>query len=670
MGRLRLFFFLAFAAVFACQPLPSAALGKPDWARPYLSLPTPSGAYIAKSDHWAIVYGEVEFAHGAGRGLEERCRFIIENLTDAPLNYTGRVEYDQGVYELHDLALNIQKILWHEINLEMRAGKVSVENGTCVVLVGNEPIEPHKRVVLEYTLSDKLGFLPWTYEHVAQNYPAARLRFKSADPAIKVALRSPGGAVLQGFSQEASGDWVVEGVPAVGRLPEDRLFEPDHQERFPMLIASLPKEGAGSFSDFIGIYRKAWEERIQGTDMVPISQRAAALCEGVRSPTEKACRLAAFVQHEIRYDDSNEKSLEGWVPLGAQEALRGMKADCKGKVMLLQLLLKVVGIESAPLLLRAPEAWFEWGDAPPTAFLNHVILAADLRSEPASPAVLTEGPLKGWVLFDPVVETASFGQPMPGHEGLPALVGAGPRSQAPLFVIHTAMPSVETSHVEMEAFVDSFGAALYKVRLDDNGQSSLIRRLTASFSEADQEAAVRAKLASLFPVASLRTSRFTRASVVELSSRLSLEVVSPRALQNLSSSSLLENPLGLAALFVDIPNGLPPRIPVKPDDQVAAGPPWDVKLNALGTTSVLDAVVRLSLPPGFAWTPPSQSVQEKPFLRYSLAWDSDGERRWKGTLHLEMRRGSWLPAERKATLQCVDEVFASLYSPLVLTKTP
>jgi hypothetical protein len=169
---------VAIAGVLAVWAARGAfALGRPDWAKPYLTLPTPSGSYIAKSDAWAVVYGEVTFGLHGEHSIEVHYRLILENMTAGEEPFVMQLAYDEGAEELSDLSLDVERTLWHSINLKREAVRASVSEGPQVLLASAERIESHKRVVLEYTISDRLGVTPWGVVFVLRGEPICRARF-------------------------------------------------------------------------------------------------------------------------------------------------------------------------------------------------------------------------------------------------------------------------------------------------------------------------------------------------------------------------------------------------------------------------------------------------------------------------------------------------------------
>lgn len=53
-----------------------------------------------------------------------------------------------------------------------------------------------------------------------------------------------------------------------------------------------------------------------------------------------------------------------------------------------------------------------------------------------------------------------------------------------------------------------------------------------------------------------------------------------------------------------------------------------------------------------------------------MTWEVAGDREYRGTLRIVETRGVHSAAERKARLQLVDELYSSLYTPLMLARVP
>ncbi|MFH1177724.1 MAG: transglutaminase family protein [Acidobacteriota bacterium] len=652
------------------------ALGKPDWAKPYLTLPTPTGAYIARNDGWVVVYGEIELALRTERSIEMRHRFVLENLADRDETFNLTIAYDEGQQELADLALNVQRTLWHEINLNRTAVKASVKESSQVVIASAEKIAPHRRVVLEYTLADRLGFNPWAFAFIPRPEPIAAMRvFLAPDAAargLRLELRLPGGgAPPPALALGEDGGWTVSAVPAWSRITgKNLLYQPAWSDLYPYFLAHQSASVAASFPAYAAHYRKAWDERAKEIDSAQVREKVAALANGATGPRAVAVRLGSFVQHEIQYDDSNAKSMDSWLPLATQETLRSGRADCKAKVMLMQALLAAAGIESVPVLMRNGSDYYAWGAAPGTAFFNHVVLAVHLQDGGSPPpATLIEGPAKGWVLFDPTVTTAAFGSAVPGFEGVPALFMG--EATEPVFTIHTLPPSAYSTRIDIRLALSDKGAARGQVEMVDNGQSPLLGQLLLIGGADDRKRRVVETLAGQVNQIQVLECLVKRAGETPSGgSELHLVFSAPTGLQEMSSSALLDSPLAVAALLAGLPCGFRPGVPPKPDDAAAIEPPWDARLNASGLMIVVDVDVTLSLPARFTWTPPARRQEDHPWVKLESGWAAAGGHDWKGTLHLEIPRGQWPAAERKARLKLMDELLSGLYNPVVLSKAP
>ena len=650
----------------------ASALGRPDWAKPFLTLPTPSGSYIAKSDAWVVVYGEIAFALRGERSIETRCRLILENITSGEEPFVMQLAYDEGAQELSDLSLDVERALWHSINLDRKAARASFSEGPQILLASAERIESHKRVVLQYTISDRLGVTPWGVAFVPRGEPICRTRFSievgSAARGLRLDLVTPSGAdPPPGFARDADGSWVVSSVPALSRIRSRYLvYQPAWTDLYPYFLAAVATEAGSSFHEFAVFYRTLWDKRSGEIDGAQVKERADVLTRGTGSLDEKAARLARFVQHEIQYDGSRARSANSWAPIGTQETLRAMKADCKGKALLAQALLHAIGVESTPVLLRSDTEYFSWGSQIGTALINHVILAVDLRSVATPyPATLRDGPAKGWVLFDPTLETADFGEPLPGYEGVPALyVGDDPR---PVFTIRTRVPSVAHTRIEVQATLDDAGHLRCQLHATDNGSSALVTRLALNRSDDEVGRELLDALGQRLPDVRLVDCSRTRAGYSGARvTELEFSYESSRPLQRMSRESLLESPLAVVAVVAGLPPGFTAAAPAKPEDVVTLEPPWDAKLNTNGFHTVVDATFSLTLPASLGFTPPKPRHEARPWMTFDLAWTQDGPHRWKGELHLESPRGAWPREERKERVVLVDERLTDLYAPLLL----
>jgi len=661
---------IAFCLVFGAVSLAAPAFGKPDWARPYLDAPSPSGPFIAKSDKWVIVHRELEFSlNGTGK-IVRRCRAILENMTDRPQVFSKILTYDEGRYVLSDLALNVQrKFIWHSINLKHASVSVSVAGQMGMLYTGAEDIPSHHRVVWEYTLTDKWGLLPWSVCTIPEDQPVVEETFtvgpEAASGGLTLKLILPQGEKIPAsISEGRKGTLTVKDVPAWGRMPHGLAFQPGTHALYPYVLASL--SSAEGWQGFARKIAKAWHENEGRMDMAEVKAKAAKLCAGIGSPDEKARRLARFVQNQVLNDDSNEKGINAWMPLSTQETLRSRRGDCKGKVMLLEALLGEEGIDSAPIILRYSDRFFPWLDTVGTCSFNHVILAVHLPSRAVSyPSTLKEGPLAGWVLVDPTVQTTDFGSPLPGHEGLPA-VAVGQNVQG-AFVIHTRVPSMEEADIAIEARLDDSDRLTCKARIRSNGGSPMVGAVAARFAHDSMRKALLDELGTLGQRLDLVGFELKRPAQTEKGETLlNVRFVIRDSCQDLSGSRLLASPLALAATIMGLPNGLPRRAPAPPEDKVVLSPPWGARANANGLAKRVSVTLDLKLPAGWTLSTPSDQSVHRPWLVFDSSWHKAGDSIWKASVQLVEPRGVWLPDERHEHLVSVDKAYAGLYAPLVI----
>jgi hypothetical protein len=383
---------------------------------------------------------------------------------------------------------------------------------------------------------------------------------------------------------------------------------------------------------------------------------------------EKASLLGRFVAAEVLYDDSNEQGLDAWFPLTPDNSLRSMKADCKGKVMLLQALLRAQGIASAPVLLFRSDRYLAWPGPVSGTAINHVVLAVNLPVQtPPLPATLTEGPAKGWVLVDPTLETVGFGAPLPGFEGVDALF-AGAEGDG-RFVIHTKVPSVETTRVTLRASVDALGVAHCSLDAEDNGASALISRLVRTRDPEERRRKVLAWLSDVYRQPSLDSLNVTPPSGAPATlSHLHVSWTSNGAVEEMTSTVLTPDPCAAAALLAGLPDGLSPKRTVPPEDRVTLAPPWNTRLNAMGLAMVLDVKLVMNLPEGCAWSAPPPLDENRPYVTCTRRWTALPDGAFGLEVHLAIPRGLWAPEGRKERLGVMDRILMDLHRPLVLTR--
>ena len=120
----------------------------------------------------------------------------------------------------------------------------------------------------------------------------------------------------------------------------------------------------------------------------------------------KARALYNWVSHNIRYVGMY-MNLSGFVPHGAEGILRNRYGDCKDHVALLQALLRVINIDSSPVLVNSGAA-YELPPVASSATFNHAITYVPSLD----------------LFLDSTAQFAPMGTLPPSVQGKPALVAA------------------------------------------------------------------------------------------------------------------------------------------------------------------------------------------------------------------------------------------------------
>lgn len=661
---------LAACLAFLLLPYLASGFGPPDWAEPFLARPTPRGPYIAARDPWVIVYGEVTIGSSGGH-LEEHWRLLLENTGQFPAEFVWALNYDAGQDELVEAELAVQRTFWRKIAVEKKAVSATNSQGARTLLVSAENVEPGKRVALEYRLRDQLGFNPWRVVQLPLDEPAAELKVVASSGLSLELVSFSDQPLPASFRRESDGSFRISAVPKRERLSAASLvLQPTSDQLFPYFLAFRPGSPGESLAAYSSYYGSTWEKAAGDLQREEIRELAGKLVAGRNGFLQKVRALASFVQFHIQYDASTLRSVEGWLPRPTAEVLRSRRGDCKAKTLLLQALLASQGVVSTPVLLRSESSHFHWGQRPGSCFFNHVVLAIKPEGlEGTLPATLQSGPLAGWVLFDPKLETVSFGEPLPGYEGVPALaVGTFPE---PRFTIATAQPSTASTAVEGTLTLRAPGDLTGTLKLTDNGQSPLVLALTAPLKPEDQRQAVTAALARRFPGARL-THLAVTGPAQSNSGKVEVELAfaASAGLSPVGEAQLLESPLSLAADFAGWAVTGSVLAAPSPEEVIEPGPPWEERRNCQGSARELAVTVELSLPPEWEVSSPTQRSREYPWLRWELAWRPISPGRWHGKLWLAQARGCWPSQQREEHLKSLTLLRKAVFAPLLLSPGP
>lgn len=102
-----------------------------------------------------------------------------------------------------------------------------------------------------------------------------------------------------------------------------------------------------------------------------IEKLAKELTADAATEKEKAQRIYDWVRKNIRYI-AIYAGIEGWVPHKASDVLANRFGDCKDHTVLMEAMLRAVGIESVPALIQSDYLTFQLTRVPMPSF-NHVI---------------------------------------------------------------------------------------------------------------------------------------------------------------------------------------------------------------------------------------------------------------------------------------------------------
>jgi hypothetical protein len=112
-----------------------------------------------------------------------------------------------------------------------------------------------------------------------------------------------------------------------------------------------------------------------GRDVLPFetAAEARALVAGAVTNAEKIERLYRYLQRGTRYV-SVQLGVGGWMPFDAAYVSQKKYGDCKALTNFMKALLREVGIEAQPALIRSGELFYEVSEDFATSRFNHVVL--------------------------------------------------------------------------------------------------------------------------------------------------------------------------------------------------------------------------------------------------------------------------------------------------------
>lgn len=203
-----------------------------------------------------------------------------------------------------------------------------------------------------------------------------------------------------------------------------------------------------------------------------ISAKAKELTVNARTELDKIRAVARFVQN-IQYI-SIQIGVGRWRPHSAAEVMSKAYGDCKDKAILMRSMLKVLGIDSYPVLIFSGDPnYVQETLASPLQF-NHCIIAIRVSAETSVPGILTHPTLGRLLIFDATDENTMVGDLPDDEQGSLALIAAGDNGGL------TRMPSIgpEANQMERHAEVQlsADGSIAAKIKERSNGQAAVYER--------------------------------------------------------------------------------------------------------------------------------------------------------------------------------------------------
>ena len=286
--------------------------------------------------------------------------------------------------------------------------------------------------------------------------------FQDTDPVVssKISVVVPQGWKVTGTTLNhspvepaisgTSYTWELRDLPPI----ESEPASPPLTDLAPRIaIKYFPGEGARNpgvkaFDDWREVSR--WYSELADPQAVPdeqIAARARELTATAKTEGDKVRAIARYVQ-SLQYI-SIQIGIGRWRPHAASQVFAKSYGDCKDKANLMRAMLKVVNIESYPVLIFSGDAdhvrdtWVSPGQ------FNHCIIAIRVSNETREPTVIEHQSLGRLLIFDATDEHTPVGDLPDEEQGSWALIAAG---DAGTLVRMPALPA-NASRLEREADV-------------------------------------------------------------------------------------------------------------------------------------------------------------------------------------------------------------------------
>jgi hypothetical protein len=557
---------------------------------------------------------------------------------------------------------------YREVNLK-KAGVDAPHLGGGIVssnrhlFVTTTPIEPDERAIATWQVVDNDPFPGEELVYPFGPYPVAEFILRRELPAnglaAEVRFLDPAAAAAPAIRED---DLVLQNLPALWRIYQERdLWLAASVQTLPLGLVRTGASGTPTWAsraiDVDVLLRKSIESDAPGI----WKSTATDLIAGAESTAQKLARLAGLVQ-SLSY--RNISWGEGrYLPESPLETLRTRSADCKGKVVLLRALLAEIGVRSVPVMCTLDEHYLDTPQFPMVLGFNHMVLAIAPHDGDVSPAALTDGPGRGFVLFDPTDSLAVLGEPPAQLEGTGAL-WLDPASPG-LFRVQTRQLGgyVATSRLSIALG----GAEDSTFTLLVEGHTRFLSDLADTGSSRPEAQEFRNRCQAHFQTAApglqLSSARFVRPDhVARKPARLELEGRIPTPLLAVGGGLFTwASPTLLTGLALDVPRyGFQRKTPEE-GDRVVAPAAWTPEPCCQAYNSRIRGEIELTLPDGWILRAcPKLAGIDTPWAKAQ----ADCGPPW--TLTLDLPRGRFPSGSDVQRLKDVNAVAAVFRQPFLL----
>jgi hypothetical protein len=354
--------------------------------------------------------------------------------------------------------------------------------------------------------------------------------------------------------------WKIKNIPA---LVEEPLMASELGARIMFSSVSAWDDVSRWFYQLSSIQMES-DEDIKG--------KVDELTRNKETDEEKITAIYNFVASEIRYVGL-EFGMGGYQPHSAQEIFRNRYGDCKDKTILFLTMLREIGVDGYPALIRA------FGETDtrlvsPGQF-NHAI------------TVIPRGEDYFW--FDPTAENCSYGDVPSADQGREALVvmagGEGKFVEVPVFP-----PEHNLERFAFQGVIQEDGSIKADIVIDTTGAySAIYREIFKSFSPEERETVLQSIINFVYPGAELREWEISELTDLNIPVSLNISIEAPRY-----------GEMSEGMLFFKLPG----RISILPTAQLAIWVGKDerrypLQLDYLSSTSRIERMGEIVVPKGY-----------------------------------------------------------------------